>query len=40
MDDEEVDKQRRYDYRITASLDGYHDGEGEVQMTATVFDRL
>ncbi len=29
MDDEEVDKQRRYDYRITASLDGYHDGEGE-----------
>lgn len=29
FDDEEVDEQRRYDYRITAHLDSYHDGEGE-----------
>ncbi len=28
MDDEEVDEQRRYDYRIKANLDGYLDGEG------------
>ena len=28
MDDEEVDEQRRYNYRITANLDGYQDGEG------------
>jgi RNA polymerase sigma factor (sigma-70 family) len=29
MDDEEVDEQRRYDYRIAEHLDAYHDGEGE-----------
>ncbi|AEE97971.1 RNA polymerase sigma factor [Mahella australiensis] len=29
MDDNEVDEQRRYDYRVTAHLDAYHDGEGE-----------
>ena len=29
MDDEEVDEQRRYNYRIIANLDEYHDGEGE-----------
>lgn len=29
FDDEEVDEQRRYDYRVTAHLDSYHDGEGE-----------
>lgn len=28
MDDEEVDEQRRYNYRITANLDGYQDDEG------------
>jgi RNA polymerase sigma factor (sigma-70 family) len=29
MDDEEVDEQRRYDYRVTSHLDAYHDGEEE-----------
>jgi hypothetical protein len=29
MDDAEVDEQRRYNYRVTAHLDAYHDGEGE-----------
>ena len=29
MDDEEVDEQRRYDYRVTTHLDAYHDGEEE-----------
>ena len=29
FDDEEVDEQRRYDYRVTAHLDSYQDGEGE-----------
>ena len=29
FDDSEVDEQRRYDYRITAHLDAYHDGEKE-----------
>ena len=29
FDDADVDEQRRYDYRITAHLDSYHDGEGE-----------
>jgi RNA polymerase sigma factor (sigma-70 family) len=29
MDDEEVDEQRRYDYRVTTHLDDYHDGEEE-----------
>lgn len=29
FDDEEVDEQRRYDYRVTAHLDAYHDGENE-----------
>ncbi len=29
MDDEEVDEQRRYDYRIAEHLDAYRDGEGE-----------
>jgi RNA polymerase sigma factor (sigma-70 family) len=29
MDDVEVDEQRRYNYRITAHLDAYHDGEEE-----------
>lgn len=29
FDDEEVDEQRRYDYRVTAHLDSYHGGEGE-----------
>ena len=29
MDDDEVDEQRRYNYRITAHLDAYHDGEEE-----------
>lgn len=28
MDDAEVDEQRKYDYRIDAHLDAYHDGEG------------
>jgi RNA polymerase sigma factor (sigma-70 family) len=27
MDDEEVDEQRRYDYRIAEHLDAYHEGE-------------
>lgn len=27
IDDEEVNDQRRYDYRVTAHLDGYGDGE-------------
>ena len=30
MDDDEVDEQRRYDYRVTTHLDAYHDGEEEV----------
>lgn len=29
MDDDEVDEQRRYDYRVTTHLDAYHDGEEE-----------
>ncbi|NMB97434.1 MAG: sigma-70 family RNA polymerase sigma factor [Clostridiaceae bacterium] len=29
MDDEEVDEQRRYNYRVTTHLDAYHDGEEE-----------
>ena len=29
MDDDEVDEQRRYDYRVTRHLDAYHDGEEE-----------
>lgn len=29
FDDEEVDEQRRHDYRVTAHLDAYHDGENE-----------
>ncbi|KYG28202.1 sigma-70 family RNA polymerase sigma factor [Alkalihalobacillus trypoxylicola] len=29
MDDFEVDEQRRYDYRVTAHLDAYHDGEND-----------
>lgn len=29
MDDEEVDEQRRYNYKITAHLDAYHDSENE-----------
>lgn len=29
MDDIEVDQQRRYDYRVTAHLDAYYDGESE-----------
>ncbi|WP_366923846.1 sigma-70 family RNA polymerase sigma factor [Metallumcola ferriviriculae] len=29
MDDNEVDEQRRYDYRVTTHLDAYHDGEDE-----------
>ena len=29
MDDNEVDEQRRYDYRVTTHLDGYHDGNDE-----------
>lgn len=29
MDDFEVDEQRRYDYRVTAHLDAYHDGESK-----------
>ena len=29
FDDEEVDEQRRYDYRVTSHLDAYHDGENE-----------
>jgi len=28
-DDADVDEQRRYDYRVTAHLDAYHDGENE-----------
>ena len=28
-DDSEVDEQRRYDYRITAHLGSYYDGEGK-----------
>lgn len=30
MDDDEVDEQRRYDYRVTTHLDAYHDGENEL----------
>lgn len=29
MDDNEVDEQRRYDYRVTTHLDAYHDGNDE-----------
>ncbi len=29
MDDDEVDEQRRYDYRVIKHLDAYHDGDGE-----------
>lgn len=29
MDDDEVDEQRRYDYRVTTHLDAYHDGDEE-----------
>lgn len=29
MDDTEVDGQRRYDYRVPAHLDAYHDGESD-----------
>ena len=29
MDDAELDEQRRYNYRVTAHLDAYHDGEGD-----------
>jgi RNA polymerase sigma factor (sigma-70 family) len=29
MDDNEVDEQRRYNYRVTSHLDAYHDGESE-----------
>lgn len=29
LDDIEVDEQRRYNYRIKAHLDAYHDGESE-----------
>jgi RNA polymerase sigma factor (sigma-70 family) len=29
MDDDEVDEQRRYDYRVTTHLDAYRDGEEE-----------
>lgn len=29
MDDTEVDEQRRYDYRVPAHLDAYHDGEND-----------
>jgi RNA polymerase sigma factor (sigma-70 family) len=29
MDDAEVDDQRRYEYRVPAHLDAYHDGDGE-----------
>jgi RNA polymerase sigma factor (sigma-70 family) len=29
MDDKEVDEQRRYDYRVPAHLDAYHDGEND-----------
>lgn len=29
IDDNEVDEQRRYNYRVTTHLDAYHDGENE-----------
>lgn len=29
MDDDEVDEQRRYEYRVTTHLDAYRDGEGK-----------
>ena len=29
MDDAELDEQRRYNYRVTAHLDAYHDGDGD-----------
>lgn len=29
MDDDEVDEQRRYDYRVKTHLDAYYDGEEE-----------
>ena len=29
LDDLEVDKQRRYEYRVTTHLDAYHDSENE-----------
>lgn len=29
MDDDQVDEQRRYDYRTEAHLDAYHDGNSE-----------
>lgn len=29
IDDSEVDEKRRYDYRVTAHIDAYHDGESE-----------
>ncbi|AGL03682.1 RNA polymerase sigma factor [Desulfoscipio gibsoniae] len=28
LDDQEVDEQRRYGYRVSVHLDAYHDGEG------------
>lgn len=30
MDDDGVDEQRRYDYRVTTHLDAYGDGENEL----------
>ncbi|MGN9168416.1 hypothetical protein [Paenibacillus jamilae] len=36
LNDDEVDEHRRYDYRIKAHLDAYHDGESESANTANV----